>query len=74
MEVVAKPIVGMPTGERQHLKLGMERVLHKDKINKFIEKIAPKVSLLRKKVRELKDVFSYRVGHRKAKVTKFSFA
>ena len=41
MDVVTKPSVRMQKEERQ-LPHGMRRVLDKDKINKFIEKIAPK--------------------------------
>jgi hypothetical protein len=51
---------------------GFQRVLYRDAIAKFIEKIAPKVSLQKNRVRKVAEIFSYRLGSKR--VTKIVYA
>lgn len=61
-----------PISPTEHLDKGKENVLYRDRIAKFIEKIAPLKSRLRDRVRRVKEMLAYQMGNRK--VRRFVFA
>ena len=66
-------LIGKPISQRQHLVLhGVKKVLYRDSIRRFIEKIAPKVSRIKLQVRRVKETMFYSIGGKKVK--KFVFA
>ncbi len=70
MESVAKPIASI----KHNLPHppGFQRVFYRDAIAKFIEKIAPKVSLQKNRVRKIAQVIPCKIGGKK--VTKIVYA
>lgn len=61
-----------PASPTAHLDRGKENALHRHRIALFMEKLLPLKSLLKDRVRMVKETIAYSVGNKKVK--RFVFA